>query len=236
MGMLNNLIMRFKWRGAEVTYEEEGQNVSADDYKFYFKNAYDKIEVVNRGVDLLVDSASEVDISFAENSSKLQPRTRPNNSNVERKLRRPTVEKKLQYNPNSVVDINTFRRQLYIDLVTNGNCYQYWDGADLWHLRADRMEVITSENTKIKGYKYDGDIYYEPWEIIHTRENSVESIVVGKSRLVSARNSIRVLFRMLDFQELFFENGAVPGLILTTPNVLGTKIKQKLLQSLLFSY
>ena len=35
---------------------------------------------------------------------------------------------------------------------------------------------------------------------------------------------------MLDFQENFFENGAIPGLIIQTPNILGAKIKEKMLQ------
>ena len=34
---------------------------------------------------------------------------------------------------------------------------------------------------------------------------------------------------MLDFQETFFDNGAVPGLIIQTPNILGDKIKRRML-------
>jgi HK97 family phage portal protein len=35
---------------------------------------------------------------------------------------------------------------------------------------------------------------------------------------------------MLNFQENFFENGAIPGLVIQTPNILGDKIKRKLLE------
>jgi len=34
---------------------------------------------------------------------------------------------------------------------------------------------------------------------------------------------------MLDFQENFFDNGAIPGLIIQTPNILGNKLKEKML-------
>ena len=51
------------------------------------------------------------------------------------------------------------------------------------------------------------------------------------SRLFCTRGSISLLRSMLDFQENFFDNGAIPGLIIQTDNILGDKIKQKLLQA-----
>jgi HK97 family phage portal protein len=37
------------------------------------------------------------------------------------------------------------------------------------------------------------------------------------------------MYEMLAFQQNFFKNGAVPGLVLTTPNILGKKVKERLI-------
>ena len=91
------------------------------------------------------------------------------------------------------------------------------------------MEIVAGKDKKISHYEYGGKKKrFEPSEIIHTRENCSDSIYRGESRLKSAKTTIRVLYRMITFQEAFFENGAVPGLILTTPNALGSRIKAKM--------
>ena len=42
--------------------------------------------------------------------------------------------------------------------------------------------------------------------------------------------------RMRDFQDNFFRNGAVPGLVLKSPNTLSEKIKERMLQSWMARY
>ena len=53
----------------------------------------------------------------------------------------------------------------------------------------------------------------------------------GVSRLKPALRTMILMKRMRDFQDNFFKNGAVPGLVLKSPNTLSEKIKERMLQS-----
>ena len=92
------------------------------------------------------------------------------------------------------------------------------------------MDVVEDEDKKVSHYVLNSEIKYKTSEIIHTKDNNAQSIFVGKSRLYCTRRSITILQSMLDFQEGFFENGATPGLIIQTPNILSKRIKDRLLE------
>jgi HK97 family phage portal protein len=53
----------------------------------------------------------------------------------------------------------------------------------------------------------------------------------GVSRLKPAVRTMQLMQRMRDFQDNFFKNGAVPGLVLKSPNTLSDKIKERMLVS-----
>jgi HK97 family phage portal protein len=113
-------------------------------------------------------------------------------------------------------------------LILEGDAFIYFDGAYLYNLPALNVEVVSDKKTFIKEYRY-ADKKFSPNEIIHIRENSGDNIFVGQSRLDSAKESVNVLMSMKGFQKTFFNNSAVPGLILTTPNPLSERVKNRLL-------
>ena len=53
----------------------------------------------------------------------------------------------------------------------------------------------------------------------------------GVSRLKPAVRTMKIIKSMRDFQDNFFTNGAVPGLVLKSPNTLSEKIKERMIQS-----
>jgi HK97 family phage portal protein len=222
MGWLKDLEIRWKYRGQAAIQRDEGQIKNSSEKKFFFEGAYKDLEVVSRGSDMLVDSASEIDINIT--GTLPFP---PKHGNA--RQRQKKLFTLLNFRPNDYEDVNAYRRQLYMDLLLTGNCYQYYDGTNLFQLPSKLMEVVTDNVNKVKFYKFDSDIKYSTEEIIHTRDNSATSIYVGNTRLRSAVRSVEILRKMLNFQDLFFKNGAIPGLILTTPNILGSRIKQKML-------
>jgi len=228
MNILKRLEYAIKWRGQAEIQEMSGSTQSSSDNRFFYERSYDYIEVVNRGVDLIVDAASEIDVSI----TKPIPGPHAANGN---KLRQNTLLTIINFRPNENEDVSSFRRQLYMDLVLTGNCYQYWDGASLYQLPASLVEIETDKKNKVAYYKM-GDIKYAPNEIIHTKDNSATSVYTGTSRLKSTKRTILILRSMLDFQQNFFDNGAVPGLIIQTPNILGDKIKAKLLHAWISKY
>ena len=53
----------------------------------------------------------------------------------------------------------------------------------------------------------------------------------GVSRLKPAVRTMALMASMRKFQDNFFKNGAVPGLVLKSPNTLSEKIKERMIQS-----
>ena len=68
-------------------------------------------------------------------------------------------------------------------------------------------------------------------EIIHIKENSFHSIYRGVPRLKPALRTMILMKSMRAFQDNFFKNGAVPGLVLKSPNTLSEKIKERMMVS-----
>ena len=225
MGLLTNLQFAWKHRGQVHIQEDEGKTRSSEKYKFFFEKSYDYVEVVRRGVDLIVDSASEIDVNITD-SLPLKPVHQGTG-----RVRQKTLLGKLNFRPNENEDISSYRRELFMDFLLTGNIYQYYDGDNLYHLPSKQIEIITDKKRKVSHYLMNGKTKFMPHEIIHTKDNAGDTVYEGKSRLLSTRENVIILRKMLKFQETFFENGAVPGLVIQTPNILGEKIKQRLLQS-----
>jgi HK97 family phage portal protein len=118
----------------------------------------------------------------------------------------------------------------------DGNIFIYFDGAHLYHLPADHMVIHTDDNTYVEKYTYDHSIDYSPSEIIHIKENSFNSIYRGVPRLKPAFRTMQLLSSMRNFQDNFFKNGAVPGLVLKSPNTLSEKIKERMLSAWVARY
>jgi len=184
-------------------------------YIYYFEN----IEIVNRAVNMIVDDAAEINYSIG--TEKVGFPARPG-------IKRKTVETLLNYQPNPFQDIHSFRRNLIMDFMLDGNMFIYFDGAHLYHLPASKMIIHASPTTFIEKYEFDGSIDYDPNEIIHVRDNSSQSIYRGISRLRPAVRTMRLMKSMRDFQDNFFNNGAVPGLVIKTPDTLSQRIKDRM--------
>ena len=202
---------------------EEGLNITSREVVTNYRDAYEKLEVVNRAVNLVVDDVAEIPVDIGGKINGMSP--------VYKNVRRATVMRLLNIEPNPFQDINTFKRNLITDLLIDGNIFIYYDGANsaLYHLPAENVEIETDEKTYVKKYTYDGVVDYAPEEIIHVKENSFNSIYRGVPRLKPAYRTMLLLISMRNFQDNFFKNGAVPGLVLKSPNTLSEKIKERML-------
>jgi HK97 family phage portal protein len=189
---------------------------------FDFEKAYEDLEIVNRGVNMLVDDCAEVNVSVG---------TQLPIQSVVKGIKRSRVDLLLNKEPNLFQDISAFRRNLLIDFIIDGNIFIYYDGVHLYHLPASKMTIHASETTYVDKYTFNEQIHYKPSEIIHIKENSFHSIYRGVSRLKPALRTMVLMQRMRSFQDNFFKNGAVPGLVLKSPNTLSEKIKERMIQS-----
>jgi HK97 family phage portal protein len=184
-------------------------------YIFYYEN----LEIVNRSVNMIVDDSAE--INYAIGTEKVGFPIRPG-------IKRKTLDTLLNYQPNPYQDIHSFRRNLLMDFMLDGNMFIYFDGAHLYHLPSTKMIVHADETTYVERYEFDGRIDYTPNEIIHIKDNSSQSIYRGISRLRPAVRTMKLMKSMRDFQDNFFNNGAVPGLVIKSPDTLSPRIKDRM--------
>lgn len=201
----------------EIIAQHEGTNVNTDSSITYLQ-AFDRIDSVNRGVNLIVSAASSLD--FDVKSKIISDPT------VAGMKQRKLLEL-LNYKPNPYQSTQSFRENLLTDFILEGNAFIYFDGAYMYHLPASKMTIETDTKTYIKGYLYNGITQFKASEIIHFKDLSSTSIYRGSSRLESAQRSIDLLSKMNDFQQRFFDNGAVFGMVLTTDNTLGNQAKER---------
>lgn len=198
------------------------------EYTLKYQQAYEQLEVVNRGVNMIVDDVAEV-------SSRVNGPI-AGSFNIIKGIKRSKVESLLNQEPNPYQDISTFRRNLVTDFLLDGNIFIYFDGVHLYHLPAQDVFIHGDEQTYIKKYTYKERVDFSPNEIIHVKENSFYSIYRGVSRLKPALRTMILMMRMRDFQDNFFKNGAVPGLVLKSPNTLSERIKERMIQSWTMRY
>ena len=202
--------------------------LSSREQVYKYERAYEDLEIVNRGVNLIVDDAAEIPIAVGRQIQSL--------NSVVKGIKRSRVDLLLNTEPNPFQDISTFRRNLVTDFLLDGNIFIYFDGVHLYHLPSSKMVIHTSDKSYIEKYTFNEAIDYKPNEIIHIKENSFYSIYRGVSRLKPAVRTMSLMQRMRDFQDNFFKNGAVPGLVLKSPNTLSEKIKERMLQSWMARY
>ena len=211
-----------------VIAREEGLTIDSRENVLNYRNAYETLEIVNRAVNMIVDDASEIPFDVGEKIQGITP--------IKKELRRTRVDLLLNKEPNPFQDVSTFKRNLLIDLMIDGNIFVYFDGAHLYHLPADHMTIYSDDNTYVEKYTYDHSIDYKPSEIIHIKENSFNSIYRGVPRLKPPLRTMQLLSSMRKFQDNFFKNGAIPGLVLKSPNTLSEKIKERMLQAWVARY
>jgi len=202
---------------------DEGLSVDSRENKLNYRSAYENLEVVNRAVNMIVDDVAEIPYTVAEKTRGVNP--------VARDVRRTRVDILLNKEPNPFQDISAFKRNLVIDLIIDGNIFVYFDGAHLYHLPADKVKIYTDDKTFVERYEFDSTIDYSVNEVIHIKENSFNSIYRGIPRLKPAYRTMVLLDNMRIFQDNFFKNGAIPGLVLKSPNTLSEKIKERMLQA-----
>jgi len=193
---------------------------SSREFTQSYERYYETLEIVNRGVNMIVDDVAEIPVVVQP-----QPVT-----GVRKGIKRSRVDLLLNKEPNPFQDVSSFKRNLITDYLLDGNIFVYYDGAHLYHLPADSVTIHADSKTYIEKYTYN-DIDYTPDEIIHIKENSFYSIFRGTSRLKPAVRTMQLTASMRKFQDNFFKNGAVPGLVLKSPNTLSEKIKERMIQS-----
>ena len=195
MGFWSDIREKFNPSQREISLEYGTQDALQP--QVIFERAYDRLEVVNRGVNMIVDAASQINIDVGDKEAFPGVVT----------IRNRRLNSILNRQPNPYQTKDGFMRNIYLDMILDGNAFMYYDGAHLYHLPAKNVTINPDTKTFVKSYNYH-EIIYRPDEIIHIRDNSSDSIYRGRSRLVSAEDSIDLLYNMRDFQATFLKRGS----------------------------
>jgi HK97 family phage portal protein len=209
----------------EIIARHEGSYLGSDAPVTYAA-AFEKLETVNRGVNMVVSGCASLDYDIKDKTTE----------GVVGSLRAKTLNTLLNFRPNPYQSVQDFRNNIFTDFILEGNSFIYFDGAYLYHLPASKVEIHTDPITYVSKYTYNNTINMRPDEVIHLKDVSSTSIYRGTSRLASADRNIRILYKMQAFQEQFFDNGAVTGLILTSENTLSQVAKEKTIANWMSKY
>lgn len=197
------------------------QTLSSREATHSYERYYEELEIVNRGVNMIIDDVAEIPVRVGAPTKSLS---------IVKGIKRSKVDSLLNHQPNLYQDINTFKRNCITDYLLDGNIFIYFDGAFIYHVPASKVTIHGDPKTYIEKYTYN-DVDYSPNEMVHIKENSFHDMYRGVSRLKPAVRTMKIIKSMRDFQDNFFNNGAVPGLVLKSPNTLSEKIKERMIQS-----
>ncbi len=198
-----------------ISYQE-GVNLGTDS-SITYATAFDKLETVNRGTSMVVSACSSLDYDIKEKIIE----------GIVVGVRVKTLHNLLNYRPNPYQSQQDFRVNIFTDFILEGNIFIYYDGAFLYHLPAKNVQIVTDPKTLVSKYQYNGTVDMKPDEVIHIKDLNSTSIYRGTSRLAAANRNIQILYKMQTFQEQFFDNGAIAGMVLTTENTLSQVAKDK---------
>lgn len=202
---------------------DEGNNVTSTERVYDYITLYEQIELVNRAINMVVDDAAEIKYKVGDKYTEEL-------SSPVKSIRKVTLDRLLNKQPNIYQDRYTFMRNILLDVMLDGNAFIYWDGRYMYQLPAEKIDIVPSKKTHIEKYVYrEANLEYFPSEIIHIKENSFRSTYRGISRLKPAFRTMCLLSEMRKFQDNFFKNGAVVGLVIKTPNTLSEKVKERTL-------
>lgn len=204
----------------EYIYREQGTFIGSD-YSLSYEQAFDALESVNRGVNMIVSACSSLDYDIKDKKI----------DGVVQGVRQKTLSNLLNFTANPYQSSQDFRNNIFTDFLLEGNIFLYYDGVYMYHLPASKVIIETDPKTFVSKYRYNATLELKPQEVIHIKDLSSTSIYRGTSRLASADRNIKILYKMQQFQEQFFENGAVAGLILTSDNTLSQTAKDRTIQN-----
>lgn len=208
-----------------VIVQHEGTSIQSDALASY-ELAYKNLEAVNRGVNMVVSACSSLDYDVKDKT----------HDGAIKNMRAKQLLTMLNSRPNPYQSVQAFRDAIFTDFLLEGNAFIYFDGAFLYHLPADQVEIVPDTITFINKYMYNSQTEFKPHEIIHFKDIGTDSIYRGTSRLRAADRNIKTLYKMQDFQQGFFDNGAVFGLALYTDNTLSQIAKDKTIANWIKNY
>lgn len=228
MGWVNKVLQGWatKLNPAQESISQGEGTASSTASEVGYSQAFNQIEAVNRGVNMIVSACSGLDYDIKDKIL----------DNTPHKIKQKALVNLINFRPNPYQSVQEFRTHIFTDYILEGNIFIYFDGAYMYHLPAINMEVISHPKTFVDSYMYNSTTRFLPDEIIHIKDISSSSVFRGDSRLRAADKSIKLLNSMKEFQTNFFNNGAIAGIVIETDNTLSQVAKERTIQNWVTKY
>ena len=228
MGWVNKVLQGWanKLNPAQESISQRESSASSTASEVGYSQAFNQIEAVNRGVNMIVSACSGLDYDIKDKVL----------DNTPYKIKQKALVNLVNFRPNPYQSVQEFRTHIFTDYILEGNIFIYFDGAYMYHLPAINMEVISHPKTFVDSYMYNSTTRFLPDEIIHIKDISSSSVFRGDSRLRAADKSIKLLNSMKEFQTNFFNNGAIAGIVIETDNTLSQVAKERTIQNWVTKY
>lgn len=221
-----------------------------------FRAAYDQVEIIHRCIEMIINATVLVPFEITAGpsggpikkvSKLLNDRPNPFEDKI-RFLRRAVFDFLIDGNaffyydgndiyilPANDIEIETDAKRFIsgYTYLLSGAGPSYDSGFEPF---AGSAAARARARTPSTGVREDTRIYFDASEVVHVKDDNDDSIFRGKSRLKSLSDLINLYYALLKFQRQFFRNNAIPGVVLTTDNVMSSKVKERLLQSWRSSY
>lgn len=218
-------------RGQSIIKDQEDKSDRASRKPYTAARAYERIEILNRCVNMIVDSAAQVDFVVGDQIKSITTYAT---------ARAKQLENLLNVRPNPFMDTSTFRRLLATDMLFEGAAFIHWDGTSLYHLPASLVQVVADSKKYINKFVFNNMIEFKPDEVIFIKDNAYRGSGVAQislqTRLSAVMNSLDRREKMLEFKEKFLDNGTVIGLILETDEILNKKLRERKQEELQLDY
>jgi HK97 family phage portal protein len=209
----------------EQIAQAEGMFIGTD-ASITYAQAFDKLEAVNRGTNLIVSACASLDFDVKDKTIE----------GVVVGVKQKALINLLNFRPNPYQSAQEFRTHIFTDFILEGNIFLYYDGVFLYHLPAANVTVTPDTKTFVSKYTYNGQTDFKASEIIHIKDLSSSSVYRGSSRLMAADRSVKIMYKMQTFQEQFFDNGAIAGIVIETENTLSQIAKDRTIQGWMTKY
>jgi len=202
-------------KGMDINFLQTGGNVTSPMAQSY---------VVNRCINLIADTAPKAPLFFYRGMDKLVP-----NESIVRLFRKPGADTS------------------YYELISKTTMFYALYGEAFWYINESMgqatgvsktpaeiividpraMKEVVDQNTRtLKGWMFNNTVALSLDEVIHFKNNNPYNPFRGLSPLDSVKFEINSDYKAAQFQERFFEAGAVPGFVLTTDKEDNTPEKE----------
>jgi phage portal protein BeeE len=155
-----------KLNPAQTRIAQEAGTQIGSESKVTYKQAFQKLESVNRSVSMLVNAAASLDYDVKDKIAE----------GVVGGIRQKSLNTLLNFRPNPYQSTQEFRQAIFTDLILEGNVFVHFDGVFMYHLPAASVEILTDTKTFIRGYRYNGMVDFKEPEVFHFRDLNSHSI------------------------------------------------------------